>query len=105
MCLHTHILRVLEKNGVSLPYIMLEVHHSGQEPLIYCILHSQTYIGHPLEVCAVLCQDVNSFMMLFQLQIKFFTQRKEHDSTTLKNVVITPLLKSRHLEGNMNDNL
>ena len=29
------ISRVSDKNGVSLLYIMLEIHHSGQEPLIY----------------------------------------------------------------------
>ena len=27
------ILRVPDQNGVSLLYIMLEIHHSGQEPL------------------------------------------------------------------------
>ena len=29
-----HISRVSDQNGVSLLYIMLEVHHSGREPLI-----------------------------------------------------------------------
>ena len=30
----THISRVLDQNGVSLLYIMLEIHHAGQEPSI-----------------------------------------------------------------------
>ena len=31
---HSYISRVPERNGVSLLYIMLEIHHSGREPLI-----------------------------------------------------------------------
>ena len=30
------ISRVPDQNGVSLLYIMLEIHHSGREPLICC---------------------------------------------------------------------
>ena len=30
--------RVSDQNGVSLQYIMLEIHHSGQEPLICACL-------------------------------------------------------------------
>ena len=30
---HTYISRVSDQNGVSLLYIMLEIHHSGREPL------------------------------------------------------------------------
>ena len=39
------ISRVSDQNGVSLLYIMLEVHHSGREPSICC--------GHPLCVHSV----------------------------------------------------
>ena len=31
-------LRVSDQNGVSLLYIMLEIHHSGQEPSLYVLL-------------------------------------------------------------------
>ena len=31
------ILRVSDQNGVSLLYIMLEIHHSGREPSISCL--------------------------------------------------------------------
>ena len=34
-----NILRVSDQNGISLLYIMFEIHHSGQEPLI-CVLNS-----------------------------------------------------------------
>ena len=34
MARRTSISRVPNQNGVSLLYIMLEIHHSGQEPLI-----------------------------------------------------------------------
>ena len=30
-----HSLRVSDQNGVSVLYIMLEIHHSGREPLIF----------------------------------------------------------------------
>ena len=36
LILYTNISRVSDQNGVSLLYIMLEIHHSGQEPLICC---------------------------------------------------------------------
>ena len=32
-----HISRVSDQNGVSLLYIMLEIHHSGWEPSIYTV--------------------------------------------------------------------
>ena len=34
-CISSMISRVSNQNGVSLLYIMLEIHHSGREPLIY----------------------------------------------------------------------
>ena len=37
--LHTCISRVSDQNGVSLLYIMLEIHHSGWEPLICAHTH------------------------------------------------------------------
>ena len=36
-----NISRVSDQNGVSLLYIMLEIHHSGQEPSIYT--HTDTH--------------------------------------------------------------
>ena len=33
--MNNRILRVPDQNGVSLLYIMLEIHHSGREPSIY----------------------------------------------------------------------
>ena len=39
-CFGYLILRVSDQNGVSLLYIMLEMHHSGREPSNYvCILY------------------------------------------------------------------
>ena len=39
--LELYILRVSDQNGVSLLYIMHEIHHSGREPLICkCGYHS-----------------------------------------------------------------
>ena len=39
VCVYTHmcVSRVSDQNGVSLLYIVLEIHHSGREPSI-CIL-------------------------------------------------------------------
>ena len=34
----SNILRVSDQNGVSLLYIMLEIHHSGWEPSKFCKL-------------------------------------------------------------------
>ena len=34
-CVQSYILRVSDQNGVSLLYIMLEIHHSGREPSNY----------------------------------------------------------------------
>ena len=43
-CIKTHftikgpISRVSDQNGTSRLYIMLDIHHSGQEPLIYAVM-------------------------------------------------------------------
>ena len=41
---YTYISRASDQNGVSLLYIMLEIHHSGREPLIYIHQHVQIYL-------------------------------------------------------------
>ena len=37
---HIYISRVSDQNGVSLLYIMLEIHHSGLEPSIWSVYMS-----------------------------------------------------------------
>ena len=40
--LSTYISRVSDQNGVSVLFIMLEIHHSGREPSIYKDKHLHT---------------------------------------------------------------
>ena len=51
-CISSMILRVSNKNGVSLLYVMLEIHHSGREPSYYIaeIHHS----GQKPSICCLL---------------------------------------------------
>ena len=64
VCVCVYILRVPDQNGVSLLYIMLEVHHSGREPSNYVGIHCVCVCVHMyvfvcvcayMHVCALLC--------------------------------------------------
>ena len=50
--LYMYILRVPDQNGASLLFVMLEIHHSGQEPLI-CV---------SMSVCFCVCVCVHEHM-------------------------------------------
>ena len=52
---YVDISRVSDQNGVSLLYIMLEIHHSGREPSI-CTGRQPTPAGNLLSACLKTCK-------------------------------------------------
>ena len=65
-----YISRVLDQNGVSLLYIVLEIHHSGQEPSITCLKYTILARNprYVIEDCYSVVLLVGWLVVIFMLQ-------------------------------------
>ena len=66
VCIQVHMLRVSDQNGISLLYIMLEIHHSGWEPSCESMLNLFVVWVYLLSVSPAL-EEVNWCVCLLYL--------------------------------------